>query len=411
MVGLTSAAALVALVLTAGPLVEGTRTEGDVPTPMPTAAPSATATSTDTPPSMSMSTSPPTSTPRAICASDPATDTDTINDAILSSREGDTVVISGHCLVSGTITLLGGRSYRGGTRTPTSEANATIEQTPGSSVEALLATSTWVDDEDYVDDPITIRQLSLRGNGNVATSGIVLRSWRSVVEDVHVLGFGQDGIRLSNASANGTELTTSMVNGRIVGNFIEDSGRHGIYNADGGNQITDWLLVDNYIAGSGGDAIRLDNAAGWIVSRNHTYGTQGDGIHAARAFATTISDNYIEDFGDSAVAATSYGIFAELQGDSSGSTIISNRVFNRNVSTTEGSTYVFVGITGAYGTGAVAVTGNVMRARTPVAANTTGLQFTRGGADVVVATSTGNLLVDMGVDKDVGLGVTVTAGQ
>src|ERR1700745_4078155 len=46
----------------------------------------------------------------ATCA-DARTDAATLNSAISSSKPGSQIVISGHCLLTGTVTLLGDRSY------------------------------------------------------------------------------------------------------------------------------------------------------------------------------------------------------------------------------------------------------------------------------------------------------------
>jgi len=37
------------------------------------------------------------------------------------------------------------------------------------------------------------------------------------------------------------------------------------------NAVTDWHLTGNYIAGSGQDAIHLQNGAGWYIEGNHLY--------------------------------------------------------------------------------------------------------------------------------------------
>lgn len=235
----------------------------------------------------------------------------------------------------------------------------------------------------------------------------------STVDNLYITGFGRDGIQLTNPSEDGIGLTSTQVNGRIVGCMIEDSGRHGIYVRDPvpGNANTDWQALDNYIAGAGADGIRLENAAGWMIARNHLYGVERNSIHAERLWGTSITDNYVEDFGRSQKPGTYYGVFGSLQGDDSASTIANNRIFEFGGAPNASSTYVFVGITGNYGTGAISVTGNAIRGPLPTKPNTTGFSFTKGEADGVRVTSTGNLVGSVETDRFVGKGVKVDAGQ
>src|SRR5690606_17483577 len=136
---------------------------------------------------------------------------------------------------------------------------------------------------------------------------------------------------------------------------------------------------------TGGDAIKLENSAGWVIERNHVYEVGGAGINADRLYATTISDNYVEDF-------ATYGIEVAVQGDAA-STIAGNRVFQFS-----GSGTTYVAITGVnYDTGNVAVTGNVIRGN----GSGTGLSYQRGGNQLTV-TSTGNLVTDVTTQRSVG---------
>ena len=351
----------------------------------------------------------------ARCTNDAATDLGVLTKAIRGSKAGDAVVIRGHCLVSGTVKLLGGRTYRGETRTTQNHVGSTIEQAPNTTMPALMASESWVEDWEVAGEPIAIRDLSLRGNGAAATSGIVLRSWSSLVDNVHVRGVGQDGIRISNLSADGkTALTSSLVNGTISNSFIEFAGRHGIaaIEADG-NSVTDWSLQNNSIGSSGHDGIHLDNAAGWAVSHNHMYANGRNGIFAAKAWGTTIHNNYIEDFGRTAVDGLYRGIFIGLHGGSSGSTVVSNRVFSFNGSVSDaGSSYRFIEAAGRYGHGAVVVNSN-LAVSSAAASNRLGLCFSRGSATSLEVVSAANLVKGFGTGNDrvVGPGVTFRPGM
>lgn len=338
--------------------------------------------------------------------SNSATDARKINAAIADSQVGDEIVIDGPCLINRVIKLVGNRSYRGQSRTGT-----VLAQADGANLKALLASDSYLDNAKTTGNPVAVRHLTLDGNkaNNTArTAGMVLRSWQTVVEDVQILQTGGDGIRLTNPSADGTELTNTQVNGQIVGNFVEHAGRHGIAVDDPGNAVTDWNLTENWIGFSGVDGIHLENAAGWVVERNHVYGVPETAIFAHRLYGTSISDNYVEGFGESGTAGNWYGINATVQGKAA-STIANNRVFNFAGEATEGSTYRYIALSSVnYDSGLCSVTGNVVRgANTPAG---TGLYYD-GGENLLTVVSSGNAIVDVQTPIFVGATVTVDAGE
>lgn len=219
---------------------------------------------------------------------------------------------------------------------------------------------------------------------------------------------GGNGLTLTNPSANGTELENTQVNGQIIGNFIERSGGHGILVADPGNSVTDWNLMNNWIASSGIDGIHLENAAGWVIERNHVYDVPENAIYANRLFGTSISDNYLEGFGETDTADTWYGINATVQGEA-GSTIANNRVFNiSGHEENAGSTYRYIALSRVnYGSGVVSVTGNTIRG----AGTNRGVGlYYDGGSRPLTVTSTGNAVVDVHRAQKVGPGVRVNRG-
>lgn len=314
-----------------------------------------------------------------------------INAAIAASPEGAEVMIRGACLIDEPIRLLGNRSYRGESRTGT-----VLKQADGANLVALMASSVFLDNKAWTGSPVAIRHLQLDGNrqGNPksATAGLVLRSWLSVVEDIHIRDMGSDGLRLTNLSADGTGLKTTQVNGRIANCFIERAGRHGIFVEDTQNAVTDWILTDNWIASSGVDGIHMDNAAGWFVQRNHVYGVPQHAILARRAFATSICDNYIEGFGESEEAGQWCGIYATLQGGI-GSTIANNRIFNFGGETQKQSQYRYLAVTANYGTAMVVVANNVIRGGgTP---RGTAMHYRASGDRKLLLTSNDNAAADV----------------
>jgi hypothetical protein len=339
------------------------------------------------------------------CANDDQ-DSALLNATIQSSAAGADIAIFGTCSLTEPVELRGGRSYHGPGRD-----GAVLRQAGGANLPYLLASDSFVDSADTTGRPVTLRGLSLDGNreenAGSTTDGIVVRSWQAGLEDLRIRDFSGSGIRITNIGEGGEPTSGTQVNGRIANNFIDDSGVSGVYVEDGGNAVTDWQLLDNWIAGSEGNAIHLENAAGWMVSRNHLYGVGGDGIRANRAHGTTISDNYIEGFGEGA-AGDWHGISVSAQG-SAGSTIVGNRVFMVK-GQQPGSTYRYIHVD-SKGDGAalVAVSANVVRG--DGSPEGVGLSYTKGDGGGLAVASSGNAVAEVATTLDVGDGVTVGAGS
>ena len=114
--------------------------------------------------------------------------------------------------------------------------------------------------------------------------------------------------------------------------------------------MTDGLLADNQIANSGADGIYLQNTEGWAISGNTSTATGRTLSNAARLYASTISGNYIEDFGAARRSGTWYRIAGTAQG-SLGSVIADNKVFN-DIGEQPGAHHVYIAVTETdHGTG------------------------------------------------------------
>jgi hypothetical protein len=325
---------------------------------------------------------------RVTCHDD-SSDANRLQQAINASSRGATITIGGLCLLTRGITLLPDRSYTGSTPTGTVLRQA-------ASMGFVLATDTYVRNLAHTGDPLSIRDLTVACNGSGQTDGIILVNWLVNVEHVIVRDCGGSGIVDSSITANGKSINNTSVNSRFENNFITNSGRYGFYVKDPQNSVTDGYLQNNQIALSGADAIHLDNAAGWYISGNNLYGVGQNGIYANRIFGTTISDNYIEDFGSKQRSGTCYGIEATAQGGT-GSTISGNKVFNTH-GPSSGVSFVYIGITLVnYGTSYLAASGNVI-----IGTGRGGVGFLfRGGANRLVVASNGNEVarVSTGIDQ------------
>jgi copper-binding protein NosD len=344
-----------------------------------------------------------------LCTNTPS-DASTINSAIASSAVGDEILISGQCLINQTIKLLGDRSYSGTSRTGT-----VLKQADGANLVALLASDSFLDNLGWTGAPVSVRHLKLDGNSanntGAQTAGILLRSWMSVVEDVYITDMSGDGLRLTNKSANGTGLKATEVNGRISGNFIDKSGRYGVYVEDSQNSVTDWTLSDNWI-GESVDGIHLEDAAGWMIERNNVYRAHQNAIYADRLFGTSISDNYIGGFGETKQAGIWYGISATIQGGAA-STISGNRIFNHGLNQQGNNnltaTYRYLGLTTVnYGVGMVSVNGNTIRGTN--SPNEIGLYYASGGSHSLTVISLGNAVEDVSTQRLIDGNVTLSSG-
>ena len=329
-----------------------------------------------------------------------------INDAISSSPEGSEIVICGECLINKTISLLPNRSYRGQNRSAT-----ILRQADNAKLVALAASAGFLDDIPYTDSPFYISNLRFEGNKEnnteIMTAGLIVRSWLSVIEDLHIRSMSGDGLRLTNLSISDTGLRSTQVNGRIVNNFITGSGGHGIFIEDSQNAVTDWILSDNWIASSGKDGIHLENAAGWYIERNHIYGVPQNAIYANRLYASSISNNYIEEFGDSDVSGIWHGIYADIQGGAA-SSIVNNRIMNFNEDKNSSSEYRYISLTVNYDTAMVVVSGNLIRSKGKPRG--TGLYYDAPANTGLQLVSYGNLVKDVIRRRFVGENVSLENG-
>jgi len=318
----------------------------------------------------------------ATCKNAPG-DSTRIQAVIDGSSTGDAIHIHGMCQVSSTIVLLGDRSYLGDSRT------GTVLAATSSKLAAVMASDSWANDTPWTGGPVRVAHLTIQGTGKSGSmAGVLIRSWQSVLEDLQVLDMPGDGIRITNLSRNGVALSTTQVNGHIDDVFVSNSGGDGIRVQDSGNSITDWSLLDSWVANSAGGAIALDNAAGWTLRGNHVYGVGSHAIRADRCYATTIDGNYVEDFGSTSAGGAVYGIRCTVQGGDA-SVISGNKVFNGAHPVGATGPFVYIGVSAVnYGVGEITVTGNVIRGVNSGA--DTGLSFSAEGGQGLLLESASN---------------------
>lgn len=342
---------------------------------------------------------PGTSTDVTAACAGRTSDATTIQRAINSSAAGSLIVIRGPvCLLNRGIQFLGDRTYTG-----YSSVGTVLKQDGAMSY--VLGSRAYAANTAFTGDPATIRDLTVECSGSGNTNGIVVLGWQTDVESVDVNNCGGSGIVDTNMTANGHAIGNTSVNSRFDNNFISDSKAYGFEVRDSGSAVTDGFLENNLIANSGRDAIHLEDSAGWDVSGNHLYSDSQNGIYASRLFGTTISNNYIEDFGSAQKRGTWYAIVATVQGGD-GSTVFNNKIFNDRG---EGrvARYIYLCVTATnYGTGFLSVTGNVIVGDR---AGDVGVALS-GGTHKLVVASAGNEIADVGIAHRNASSVAETAG-
>lgn len=318
-----------------------------------------------------------------------------LQQAIDASPRGSTVFIGGPvCLLTAGITMLPGRTYTG-----TSMTGTVLRQ--DAPMPAVLASSAYVRNSPTTGDPLTVRNLTVACNGSGQSDGIIMLDWLADVDHVEVTGCPGSGIVDTSLTASGRPISNTSVNSRFEDNFISNSGRYGFYVDDPGNAVTDGYLVDNEIASSGADAIHLQDASGWTIRGNHLYQVGGNAIFASRLYGSTISDNYIEDFGGRSGGGTAFGIEATAQGGV-GSTITGNKVFDVHPT---GADRIYIGIIQVNaGTSYLTTTGNVIHG----SGSGIGFLYSAGAHRLIVASS-GNSV--SGVASTVRTSGNVSAGR
>lgn len=338
--------------------------------------------------------------PSAVTATctDKTSDAAGLQQAINSSSPGAVIRIRGVCLLTRGIVFLSNRTYTGYNTT------GTVLKQDGD-MSYVMASQSYADNSSSTGGPVAIRDLTVECNGSGSTNGIVVLNWQSDVEEVDVHGCGGSGIVDTNTTASGKSIRNASPNSRFDNNFITNSGRYGFEIDDSGNSVTDGFLDDNIIGHSGLDGIHIDNAAGWDISGNHLYGNASNGINVGRLYGTTISNNYIEDFGRRQSSGTWSGITATVQGRV-GSTIFNNKIFNHN-GESPGAKYIYLHITGTnYGIGYLSVTGNVIVGDR---SSDVGLAFD-GGSNKLIVASSGNEIGHVGTVNRATRSVTETGG-
>ena len=247
------------------------------------------------------------------------------------------------------------------------EASSSIKMADGANLDVVLAHSNWYSNNAFSQRGSLWFNFSINGNRDNQASGsghgIIATPFYHHIADVTVTNTRGNGIYFPDTTRNGTTITGTGVENKVINCRIRGCDLSGIRVDDNG-AWTDGMILNNDISDCGVFGIGAIRAAGWRICGNRTYQTSKTAIRADKASWTQISGNLIDSYGGSADVGTycaielnSYLGFSGAQG-----TIISdNVIFN---DTNNGSNS-YDGIKVITGTGNsnshVSITGNIIR--------------------------------------------------
>lgn len=236
-------------------------------------------------------------------------------------------------------------------------------------------------------------------------AGIIAFGYWQHIKDCFITDCTGDGVLVTNVSRNNQPITLPGLGSefRLSGSKIVDVGeacvrQRGLNNADG-------HLIDNFLSGCR-HAVYMDSAVGWDISHNHTYDVREHALYLPNAYATQITNNYLEDFGVSNTpGATFYGIFvAPPTTGGRGAVIMGNSAACAEPAGTSPKRYITIDASSLAGDWNVALVGNSLRSE---AYPSTGFGLTvnrTGMTGALEVASAGNALQAVNVNRYTVLG-------
>ncbi len=181
----------------------------------------------------------------------------------------------------------------------------TVIQAGGSfpSGQPLIAAAGWLSNGTVADEPVHVQGLHIDCNGKSGSTGLVVYNFWSHFEDLQLEGMSgaAQGILATDTASNSTTVSSNShsENTFVRCRFDGSTGGAGGFRAESGNGISnqDGHLKDCFFADIAGYAVRITRAAGWTIAADHFYGTGLNAIDLDACYATTVVDNYVEDFG------------------------------------------------------------------------------------------------------------------
>jgi Pectate lyase superfamily protein len=224
-------------------------------------------------------------------------DTRAIGAAIAAAPGGTVWFPPGTYIVSKTLALKAGSTYRG-----SNPNSSVIKQANGANLTAVMADERYITKQSTSSSGIQIEDLGIDGNSqaNKHGHGLLLMVDRSLVRRV-LVGFPPEaGIVLIDQNLGGSIITNPAVENRIEDCTITQPGTYGIWVVDtnhSGRQ-TDGYMLNNVVKNALGTwGIRVERAAGWFIANNHVYHSAQNAMYLSHAECTYVYCNEIDHFG------------------------------------------------------------------------------------------------------------------
>ncbi len=326
-------------------------------------------------------------------------DTVAIQSAIDASTVGSKIKFGNKTyIISATIKLKEKRSYSGAFyqgSTTIKQKNSTNMTTP------MLASELWYTNAG-ASNGIMIENLAIDGNkANNASStsdGIVIFGWQSVIRNVHVFDCKGSGIVFTDESRNGTSYSGTNVENRIENCRISTVDGRGIYvweqttgaSVGGTGKLTDGFCINNIINGALLEGIYIQRGAGWLIDGNHTYTGAGlgqSGIWVKNCFSTRVTNNYIDDYGETATSGFYSGIRVEIT-TTRGSVVSGNTISCSEATSASTYRHLYVLASPSITSARAAVFGNVVNGNSQT--NGTGIRIEAGSGTTLACHVFGN---------------------
>jgi len=268
-----------------------------------------------------------------------------ITAAINATAEGATVYFPPGTYMTGTTILLKPyRTYKG----MSGLALRTIIKAKAGITNAVLAAEGWWNNATSCDNPIRVEGIGIDGNAQTNIHGLVVYNFWSRFYDIqisNIAGANACGVLATDKARNGTTITSNShsENQFVQMRFDAHTARANAFYAESNNGASnqDGHIRESFFSAIGGFAVYLGRGAGWYVQHNHFYGIGYDAINAPRSYGTTITGNYVEDFGvDNLTTGATNGYFSgiaineQLDGRAS---VVSNNLVSTNQPSTPGA--------------------------------------------------------------------------
>lgn len=190
-------------------------------------------------------------------------------------------------------------------------ARTTLFQAPGADLDAMVASTKWVENRAFAQVPSFVADLRLDGRaadqGGGLGHGLLLMTFGSLVQRVSVVDTRGDGFHLANGTADGTQIGNDAPENRYVdceARFCGGYGLHAPFTPGSGPPGTTDTFVERFICQQPGlGYIRSARAGGWKITAAQLYSTTEPaptlehGVDLQGCYGTTVADCNIDTWG------------------------------------------------------------------------------------------------------------------